>query len=206
MTHLEIQHLRDARLRREPFEYTIVPNFLKPESLHAVINDYPDLQGGSYPLETLDTPPVLDEIIAELDGPEFQQAVAEKFSVDLDEKPKMYTLRGYCRLKDGKIHTDSEDKIITVLLYMNEEWRSPDGRLRMLNSGTDLDDYAEEVAPDGGNLLIFKRSDRSFHGHTKYDGVRRSIQMNWMTTDGRRSFHKFRHKLSARLKNLTSAK
>ncbi len=62
----------------------------------------------------------IKEVIDELDGPEFQKAIADKFDVDLDGRPKMYWLRGYTRSKDGQIHTDSKDKIITVLLYLNE--------------------------------------------------------------------------------------
>ena len=54
----------------------------------------------------------------------------------------MYTVRGFVREKDGSIHTDSETKIITVLLYMNEDWREDAGRLRLLRSATDLEDYA----------------------------------------------------------------
>ena len=61
-------------------------------------------------------------VIDELDGPAFEEAIAEKFDVDLDGRPKMYSLRGYTRAKDGQIHTDSKDKIITVLLYLNENW------------------------------------------------------------------------------------
>lgn len=204
MKHIDIAKLASARLRTDPFEYTIVPGFLKPASLQAVIESYPHLRGGSYPLDTLEVPPVLQEVIDELDGPAFERAVAEKFNVDIAGRPKMYTLRGYCRLKDGKIHTDSEDKIITVLLYMNESWPHENGRLRMLRSGDDLDDFAEEVPPEGGTLLIFKRSDRSWHGHTKFEGVRRSIQMNWMVSDSKKNFHKLRHNLSAKVKRLVA--
>ena len=78
---------------------------------------------------------------------------------------------------DGKIHTDSKTKIITVLLYMNDKsWPSDTGRLRILRNGTDLEDYADEVEPAGGTLIVFKRSDKSWHGHHSYEGPRRAIQ------------------------------
>lgn len=203
MTHLDIQKLREAQMRYDPFEYTIVPGFLKEESLARVIADYPDLKGGSYPLDTVKVTPALRDVIDELNGPEFEAAVAEKFSVSLAGKPTMFSLRGYCRATDGKIHTDSKDKIITVLLYLNEPWQHEGGRLRMLRSGTDLEDYAEEVPPDYGTVLIFKRSDKSWHGHGSFDGQRRSIQMNWMVSEGKRGFHKFRHQISARFKKMS---
>ncbi len=205
LQHIDIEKLRAAPLRSEPFAYTIVPGFIGPESLADIIASYPNLKGGSYPLDSLEVSGTLAEVIAELDGPEFEAAIAEKFAVDIAGRPKMYSLRGYCRASDGKIHTDSKDKIITVLLYLNERWEHEGGKLRMLRSGTDLEDYAEEVPPDNGTLLVFKRSDNSWHGHGSFEGVRRSIQMNWMVSEGRRGFHAFRHKLSARLKKLTTA-
>ena len=117
----------------------------------------------------------------------------------------MYSLRGYCRPTDGKIHTDSKDKIITVLLYLNDGWQQPGGRLRLLKTGDSLKDFAAEVPPDNGTLLVFKRSENSWHGHESFEGVRRSIQMNWMTSEGSKGFHKLRHQISARVKKLLAA-
>lgn len=205
MSQLNIAALEQAELRTEPFEYTIVPGFIADETLADIIEHYPDImRGGSYPLDTVDVSPPVKSLVDALDGPEFEQAIEKKFNVALSGQPKMYSLRGYCRKTDGKIHTDSKDKIITVLLYLNRDWSEVGGKLRMLRSGKDLDDFAEEVAPDNGTLLVFRRSDRSWHGHGPFDGVRRSIQMNWMVSEGKRGFHALRHKLSAKFKKLTS--
>jgi len=205
LNHLDIEKLRQAPLREDPFEYTIVPGFIGPESLRAIVAGYPKLKGGSYPLDSIEVAGVLRETIDELDGPEFEAAIAEKFAVDIAGRPKMYSLRGYCRASDGKIHTDSKDKIITVLLYLNENWAHDSGKLRMLRSGTDLEGYSEEVPPDNGTLLVFKRSDKSWHGHGSFEGPRCSIQMNWMVSEGKKGFHAIRHKLSAGIKKLTAA-
>jgi hypothetical protein len=202
MRHLDIERLQRTRLNRDPFDYVVVPHFLKAPSLSRVIGSYPNLKGGSYPLDSISPSPALQELIDELDGSDFEQAVEAKFGVQLAGMPKMYSLRGYCRASDGKIHTDSKDKIITVLLYLNEKWPHAQGKLRLLRTGEDLSDYAEEVSPDDGTLLIFRRSDRSWHGHGPYEGVRRSIQMNWMVSEGRRGFHALRHRISAHLKRL----
>ena len=71
-----------------------------------------------------------------------RDAFAEKFGVDLTDRPTMITVRGRCQGKDGRIHTDSVTKILTVLIYMNAAWEAPGGRLRVLRSPTDLEDYA----------------------------------------------------------------
>jgi SM-20-related protein len=206
MGHLDIDKLRAATLEREPFEFVIVPALLSAESIRRVNATYPSItKGGSYPIESLKTGMAIKEVIDELDGPEFEAVVAEKFRVDLKGKPKMYSLRGYLRAKDGQIHTDSKDKIITVLLYFNEHWQHQGGRLRLLRNGTDLESYVAEVPPDNGTVLVFKRANNSWHGHHPFEGQRRALQMNWMTSEGSKGFHAIRHKLSAAVKKLMPA-
>jgi SM-20-related protein len=206
MAHLAMDKLKAAKIETSPFMYTIIPGFLSPEMVSRINATYPKIEkGGSYPIESLDASMAIMEVIDELDGPEFEQAVAGKFSVDIAGKPKMYSLRGYTRAKDGQIHTDSKDKIITVLLYLNENWQQPGGRLRILRNGHDVDDFAAEVPPDNGSLLVFKRSDNSWHGHHPFEGPRRSLQMNWMTSEGSKGWHKVRHTLSAAMKKLVPA-
>lgn len=206
MAHLNIEKLRSAPVTTDPFMFTIVPGFLSAESLRQINETYPNIEkGGSYPIESLNENMTIKEVIEELDGPAFEAAIAEKFDVDLDGRPKMYSLRGHTRAKDGQIHTDSKDKIITVLLYLNEDWQHDGGKLRLLRNGKDVDDFITEVAPDNGTLLVFKRADNSWHGHHPFEGQRRSLQMNWMVSEGRMGVHRLRHKASAILKKLTAA-
>ncbi len=206
MAHLNIDKLRAAKLETEPYLFTIVPGFLSPDSVKRINATYPKIEkGGSFPIEMLEENMTIKEVIDELDGPAFEKAIADKFNVDLADRPKMYSLRGYTRAKDGQIHTDSKDKIITVLLYLNDNWQQPGGRLRVLKNGHDVDDFVAEVPPDNGTLLVFKRSDNSWHGHHPFEGPRRSLQMNWMTSEGSKGWHKVRHTISAAVKKLTAA-
>jgi len=207
MAHLNLDKLRQAKLDSDPYQFTIVPGFLSPESVKRINATYPKIaKGGSYPIDSLEAGMAIKEVIDELDGPDFQAAIEEKFGISLAGRPKMYSLRGYTRAKDGQIHTDSKDKIITVLLYLNENWPHPGGRLRLLRNGHDVEDYVAEVPPDNGTLLVFKRSDNSWHGHDPFEGRRRSLQMNWMTSEGAMGFHKLRHTISAAVKKLTAAR
>lgn len=206
MKHLNLEKLSAATVETSPYNYVIVPGFLAPETVRKVNETYPPISaGGSFPIESLDGGMVIKEVIDELDGPEFQKLVEQKFAVQLQDRPKMYSLRGYTRAKDGQIHTDSKDKIITVLVYLNQDWKQEGGRLRILKNGHDVDDFVAEVAPDNGTLLIFKRSDHSWHGHHPFEGPRRSLQMNWMTTEGSKGWHKIRHSISAAVKKMTAA-
>ena len=203
MAYLDIDALSATPLKTDPYDYLVVPDFVRGERFSNVIADYPTVPGpGSHPLSELNIKGHFKQLLDELNGPEFRHAVEDKFSIDLLSRPTMFTVRGVCRPSDGKIHTDSTTKLITVLLYMNERWDKDGGSLRILRNGTDLDEYAEEVPPHGGTLLVFRRSERSWHGHQPFDGPRRAIQMNWVTDKSVVAREQSRHAISSTLKKL----
>jgi SM-20-related protein len=198
--YLDIEKLKNTEPTRSPYEFMVVENFLKSEHLPKVLENYPEVPGaGSHPPSELVIEGHFKALMDELEAPEFRRVVESKFNIDLTNRPTMYTVRGFCRLKDGEIHTDSTTKLITVLLYMNDKWDKDGGRLRLLNS-PNLDDIITEVPPYGGTLLIFKRADNSYHGHEPYEGKRRAVQMNWVTTQGVVDKEQGRHKFSTRFK------
>ena len=74
------------------------------------------------------------------------------------------------------------------------------GRLRLLRSPDLLDDPVVEIPPEGGTLLCFLRSDRSWHGHLPHVGERRAVQLNFVTDQRVAAREERRHLLSARVK------
>lgn len=203
MSYLDLDRLRDAELCRDPYEFVIVEDFLRRDSVAALAESFPAVPGhGSYPLSTLACPPLFERLAAELEGAGLRGAIEDKFGLDLAERPTMITLRGFGDGKDGGIHTDSATKLITVLIYMNLEWQPAAGRLRILRGPDDLADFAAEVPPLAGTMVAFRRSTTSFHGHQAHIGPRRSIQLNWVTDKGVVRRELGRHVWSARLKAL----
>jgi len=203
MPYLDFEALGRTPLKTEPYDYLVVADFVRADQFRSVVADYPQVPGpGSHPLSELTIGGHFKGLLDELNGPEFRHAVEDKFGIDLLSRPTMFTVRGECRANDGKIHTDSTTKLITVLLYMNDTWDKDGGRLRILKNGTDLDDYAEEVPPHGGTLLIFRRSEKSWHGHQPFDGPRRAIQMNWVTDRSVVAREQSRHAISSTIKKL----
>ena len=77
--------------------------------------------------------------------------------------------------------------------------------LRLLRDREDLDNYAVEVPPADGTLLVFPNGPRTFHGHKTFIGQRYVIQMNYMTTSAKARAEMRRHHLSALVKRLTRA-
>lgn len=200
---LDLDRLRVEPLCRDPFDFVIVEDFVCREELSPIVADFPQVPGhGSFPVETVACGPAFSRLVAALTGPELRAAVEEKFALDLGNRPTLVTVRGRSDGKDGRIHTDSESKIITLLLYLNTRWDRPEGRLRLLRGSDDIEDYAREILPLAGTMLAFRRSGRSFHGHRPHVGERRMVQVNWVTEPAVVQRELSRHRWSARWKAL----
>ncbi len=198
MSTLDLTAFRATPLVRQPFEYLVVPEFVKASALEAIHAGFPKVeQPGSFPLSEVTYGPGFARLVDELKGPEMREAFEQKFGIDLSGRPTMITVRGCCSAKDGKIHTDALSKIITVLIYMNPKWEPEGGRLRLLRSAESLDDPILEVPPCQGTLLAFRRSNNSFHGHKSFAGPRRVVQFNWVTEQRIVDSELRRHRFSA---------
>jgi SM-20-related protein len=194
MTLTQLNALDAAPLQTKPFDYLVVPDFLPPAQLKLVNADYPNIEtAANHDLQDLAYGARFGQLIEELQSDAFRRHLGNKFYVDLSDSPTTITVRKYCERSDGNIHTDHASKVITVLVYFNENWDSEGGCLRMLRSPNDIEDYAAEVQPLGGRLLAFHRTDHSWHGHKQFVGERRMLQCNFLSS-GRLA--RFNQKLS----------
>jgi len=206
---LDYDKLAATPVATDPYRHVVVPGFVPEPSLSEVVAGLPKLEkGGSFPTGGLRLGSAAQALMRELEGPRFRQAIAEKFGLDLEGAPVMVTLRGQSREKDGRIHTDSTAKRVTILLYLNPEteaWTKQEGCLRLLRGPENLDDYAVEVPPVNGTLLVFPNGPTTWHGHKQFVGRRHVIQLNYMTTDEKARYELRRHRISAFVKRLTRA-
>jgi hypothetical protein len=181
MSYFNFSALDAAPVNRDPFDFLVVPGFLTAGGLAAANRDYPEIStAGNKDLEALHYGPGFRALIDELNSTEFVRRIAGKFDINLDNAITTITVRKFCEASDGNIHTDHWSKLITVLVYFNTGWADGGGQLRLLRSATDIENYAAEVAPIGGTLLGFRRSDHSWHGHKQFVGERRMLQMNFV--------------------------
>ncbi|MBK8175394.1 MAG: 2OG-Fe(II) oxygenase [Rhodospirillales bacterium] len=181
MSILDLEAFDRAPLQRDPCDFIVVPQFVGPEVLAEVNRDYPQIaEPGNFPPEVLGYGPVFAGLLEELASPLVRSKFAAKFDVDLEPLVLQTTVRKYSEPSDGNIHNDSRTKIVTALIYFNENWTHAGGRLRLLRSVNDIEDYAAEVTPEKGTLIAFRRSERSYHGFVPCDAERRSLQMYWV--------------------------
>lgn len=198
---LDLEKLRAQPLARDPFPFVVVSGMLKPGVIKMLSHDFPPIgDGGVYPVDILPLGPSMRRLVAELSGPEFRQAVEEKFGLELADNPPMVTLRGHSREKDGRIHRDSDDKVVSLLLYLNENWPHKTGNLRMLRSPDDLESTVAEIPSSAGTLVIFEVKPNGWHGHHRFVGERRVLMLNYMTGADSLARELKRHRFSAKVK------
>ena len=181
MSVLNPAAIDNTPLVRYPFDFLVVKDAITPATVEQLNRDYPDVDlPTNHAPENLHYGASFRTLLQELDSPAFERQVAGKFNVDLSRAIKTISVRKYSEPSDGHIHTDHPSKIITLLVYFNSQWDHVGGRLRILRSANNIEDYVAEVKPLGGTILAFRRGPRSYHGYKSFDGERRMIQMSWV--------------------------
>ncbi len=203
---IDLAAISKTEVTREPFEFFTVGSVLKDRDLTAIRADFPKIdKPGIFPLSALEYGPAFAQLIDDIRSPELAQLIGDKLGVSLAGLPLMITVRGQAQRKDGRIHTDTKDKVVTCLLYLNEMWDQSGGRLRLLRTGDNLENYAAEVPPNGGAFAAFKVGENSWHGHKPYVGERRYVMFNWVRSEAALGRQLGRHSLSAKIKKLLPA-
>ena len=185
MRLLDNKKIKQAQVDQEFFPFFHIENAfnenLDPAEL---VNNFPTIEsGGSFHTENL-IDGSIKNLVDELEGDDFKQILEDKFEINLSDAQVVTTLRGYSRFKDGQIHTDSKTKVLTVLLYLNPNWNSSAGNLRLLKINNSLDNYIKEIPSEFGNLVAFKVTDDCWHGFEPFEGKRLSIQLNYIYLQG----------------------
>lgn len=203
MSIIDFDAIAALPTQHAPYDFFMGTGALKKEALPALAADFPDIkQTGFHPLEQMELKGAFAELIREIESPAFTAAVSKALGTDLSPYPQLITVRKVSAAHEGNIHCDSESKIATSLIYMNDTWHSPDGRFRVLNNNRDFADYAAEAAPETGAIVGFKRADHSWHGHTPFVGERRVVQIAWVRSQADIDRKKRRHGMSSFFKRL----
>lgn len=178
---IDLDVVRGAALQTEPYPYLMAQSFLQAPAVPDIQSSFPDIKiTGFQPARDLKLHGTFARLIEVLGDDELSAAVGEKFGLPLAELPRLITIRKLSASHEGRIHCDSDKKVANLLIYLNDGWSSPDGRLRVLRRQDSFDDYAAEVDPMTGAIFAFQRRDNSWHGHTPFVGERRVVQVAWL--------------------------
>jgi SM-20-related protein len=127
---IDLEAIRAAPVTHEPFSYFVATDVISSADLERIKSDFPAIAStGVFPLDCLKYGANFEHLIDEIRSGDLEEILAQKLNASLNGKPLMITVRGHCHPRDGSIHTDSKDKIVTYLLYLNDRnWdRQPEG-------------------------------------------------------------------------------
>jgi SM-20-related protein len=202
---LDLERIRNAPVRADPYPYFMVEGALKAAEAPKVAADFPQIdRAGAINVDDTRFGPSFGALLDDLKSDAFRRLIAEKLDVELEGRDIVINVRGQMRLTDGNIHTDTPSKLVTVLLYFNEPGETDKTSLRILKNGKDLDDYVEDIAPRLGNMVVFKVTPNCWHGHNAVPGKRLSLQLNYLSGVKTRGKHQLAHRLVGRMKRKVS--
>jgi hypothetical protein len=171
-------------VRGAPFPLLIAHDVLDPGAAGSLAADFPQYRGaGFFPYAPADCGPSMHALVGELTSAHFADRIGGLLGIErLSRFPVLVTICRALNLRHGTIHTDSQSKVASALVYLNPDWAPAHaGCLRFLASGNDIEALvAPEIRPVYGALTAFRRTDNSFHGHLPYEGERRVIQVAWL--------------------------
>ena len=202
--YLNEDAIRASVLNHNPYDYAFVPNAIEERFKQEVLVDAPVIpHRGSYGLPSLRRGPKFEAVIQDLLSDRFRHLVEEKFNTDLSKNPPVIVMMGQTSgaYNEGYAHPNSKHKIITVLLGFSWEWPHERGKLRILNS-PDRDDFAFEYPPEFGKMLMFRVSDKSWHGFLPQKGQRMSLQLCYCNSESYVRSEYLRHRISAYAKSI----
>ena len=161
MSLINLSVVRDAQQSRDPYDFLLASKFLKEDVIDELRRDFPAIDKPGYlTVDEVKLHGRFKQLIAELEGPELTEELSKKFGMDLHQYPRLTTIMRRSQPKYGAIHTDGPSKVMTMLVYMNDEWEQDQGgRLRVLYDEKNYDRYKLEVPPTMGTMFAFLRSD-----------------------------------------------
>ena len=179
---LNADAVRNAPLSKEPYSFFLGGGVLKDEAIPELKRDFPNITKPGYlTVDEVDLKGKFKTLIDEIESDEFSGVLSEKFGINLNQYPRLTTIRKLSQSKDGRIHTDGPSKVMTLLIYMNDEWQADgSGRLRVLYDEKNFEPFAAEVPPTMGTVFGFLRADNSWHGHQPFAGERKVVQTAWI--------------------------
>src|SRR6202046_5915315 len=85
---LDLEALKATPVTREPFEYFVVPGFVRPEARAKINADYPKIsEGGSFPVAQLSYGAAFREFLEDLESDAFREAFEEKVDLEVGGRP-----------------------------------------------------------------------------------------------------------------------
>lgn len=196
--------IRSADYSTEPYAHLLGSEMLRGDAIEDLKRDFPAIEKPGYlTVDEVQLKGRFKALIDELESADLTEELSRKFGKDLHSYPRLTTIMKRSQPKYGAIHTDGPSKVMTMLVYMNDNWSVGDGgRLRVLYDGEHFEPYKVEVPPVMGTVFAFLRGDKSWHGHQPFVGERKVVQVAWVTDAAELERKKKRNRTAQFLKGI----
>ena len=85
-----------ARLHHEPYDWLVVPDFVRPKALAEINADYPTITGPTaFMIDELECGPPFIAMVEQLKSDEFAERISAKFGLDVAGLPRTISVRRF---------------------------------------------------------------------------------------------------------------
>ena len=193
---LDIPRIAGEAMATEPYSWAAIDRLFKPADAAALAASFPrdhfknvagydGEKGYEYSARSLihmgaqapshpgSLSPEWQRLAADLLSPAFRQAMMRLTGLDLSAALLEANVTEYGADAWLGPHVDLREKLVTHVLYFNQEWNREDGGCLSILRSSDAADVAREIVPVVGNSVVLVRSDRSWHAVARVRGTHR---------------------------------
>lgn len=195
---INIDRIEREELATQPYHWAFVNDLFTPEDAAALVASFPrdnfktvagydGEKGYEYEARSLidmgatvashakELSDAWSQLAADLLSPAYRQAMTHLTRCDLTVVPMEVNVFHYGPGAWLGPHVDLKDKIVTHVLYFNEDWNRRDGGCLNVLSSSDMSDVVAEIPPVIGNSSVLVRSEKSWHAVSRVvEGCSRS--------------------------------
>jgi hypothetical protein len=202
---LDLQQLRRATLRTDPYRWAEAGNLFAPADAEALAASYPfdhyklvagyggekDYEYEARPLIVMggnsisyrdDLSDTWRRLADDFLSPAYRNALAELTGCDLSRALLEVNVFHYGPGASLGPHPDLPDKIVTHVLYFNRTWNNRDGGCLTVLRSKSPSAIAAEISPVIGNSAVLVRSDQSWHAVSKVVNTTRESRRSLTAT------------------------
>lgn len=203
-----IQSLKKTSINEYPYKWAFINNLFTAQQLNSLslsfpnddenfknVNGYDGEKGFIYKVRPLvhinNTEPYCSENLSEewknlskvLISKEYRDVISNLTNINLSDSDIEINAFHYTPGSWMGPHLDIKEKIVTHVLYFNEEWDLQDGGNFSVLRSNDMSDAIVSITPIVGNSVLLVRSKTSWHAVTKVQEscvrIRKNIIVNF---------------------------
>ncbi len=164
---LNLDALAAAETRTQPYPYLVAWGAVTFEDAERIRADLPPPDQKTAPGAAPAPTGAFADLVHELQSPTLSRLLASKLGLELAGTTRQISVRRRLGRTDREAIAPPPSDLCTVFLYLGEASdEEQGGALRALNTASDLNDFAEEVAPIAGNLVAIAGDPAHHYTHT----------------------------------------